>query len=109
MSPRIRSVLKNLKNISSDDNHTPEWAAEICDVPAYIIKSLAREWASKRTMLAGGSRGGESGTCRQAYGTEWARLMVLLQAMQGLGKPGRQYLGHHHGAALQRRFRFPRL
>ena len=39
-------------------------------------------------MLACGTRGGWGGAMRQAYGTEWARLMVLLQAMQGLGKPG---------------------
>jgi len=89
------------------DNCTPEWAAEICDVPAYTIKSLAREWASKRTMLAAGSRGGESGTCRQAYGTEWARLMVLLQAMQGLGKPGVNIWGTTMGPPYNAEFDFP--
>jgi trimethylamine-N-oxide reductase (cytochrome c) len=63
---------------------TPRWAQEICDVPARTIKALAREWASKTTML--GAFWG--GACRQAYGHEWARMMILLQAMQGLGKPG---------------------
>ncbi len=67
---------------------TPAWAAAETGVPARTIVALAREWAGKRTMLAAGARGGEGGACRQAYGTEWARLMVLLQAMQGLGKPG---------------------
>jgi len=67
---------------------TPEWAEKISGVPDRVITALAKEWASKRTMLAGGTRGGESGACRQAYATEWARLMVYLQAMQGLGKPG---------------------
>ena len=86
---------------------TPEWASEICDVPAYTIKSLAREWASKRTMLAAGSRGGESGACRQAYGTEWARLMVLLQAMQGLGKPGVNIWGTTMGSPYNAAFDFP--
>jgi len=67
---------------------TPAWAAAETGVPARTIVALAREWAGKRTMLAAGARGGEGGACRQAFGTEWARLMVLLQAMQGLGKPG---------------------
>jgi trimethylamine-N-oxide reductase (cytochrome c) len=89
------------------DGRTPEWAAEICDVPAYTIKSVARAWASQRTMLAGGSRGGESGICRQAYGTEWARLMVMLQAMQGLGKPGVNIWGTTMGPPYNSRFDFP--
>ena len=67
---------------------TPAWASAETDVPTRTIVALAREWATKRTMLAAGARGGEGGACRQAYGTEWARLMVLLQAMRGLGKPG---------------------
>lgn len=67
---------------------TPDWAAEETGIPARTIVALAREWARKRTMLAAGARGGEGGACRTAYGTEWARMMVLLQAMQGLGKPG---------------------
>ena len=89
------------------DACTPEWAAGICDVPAYTIKSLAREWGSKRTMLAAGSRGGESGICRQAYGTEWTRLMVLLQAMQGLGKPGVNIWGTTMGVPYNADFNFP--
>jgi len=67
---------------------TPEWASKECDIPARVIIALAREWGAKRTMLGCGTRGGWGGAGRQAYGTEWARLMVLLQAMQGLGKPG---------------------
>jgi molybdopterin guanine dinucleotide-containing S/N-oxide reductase-like protein len=90
-----------------NDNCTPERAEQICDVPAYIIKSLAREWAANRTTLAGGSRGGESGACRQAYGTEWARLMVLLQAMQGLGKPGVNIWGTTMGSPYNGEFNFP--
>ena len=77
---------------------TPQWAAEKCAVPARTIVSLAREWASKRTMLSAGARGGESGACRQAYATEWARIMVLLQAMQGMGKPGVNIWGTSAGA-----------
>ena len=77
---------------------TPEWAAEESGVEARVIRTLAREWAAKRTILSGGSRGGEGGACRQAYGTEWARMMVLLQAMQGLGAPGRSIWGTTMGA-----------
>ena len=67
---------------------TAEWAADLCGIPARVIKALAREWAAKRTMLAAGTRGGMGGTCKSAYAHEWARLMVLLQAMQGLGRKG---------------------
>lgn len=67
---------------------TPEWASEESGIPARKIRILARKWASKRTMLSAGSKGGLAGASRQAYATEWARLMILLQAMQGLGKPG---------------------
>jgi molybdopterin guanine dinucleotide-containing S/N-oxide reductase-like protein len=77
---------------------TPQWAAQECGLPARLIKALAREWASKRTVLSAGARGGEGGACRQAFGTEWARLMVLLQAMQGLGKPGVSIWGTTMGA-----------
>jgi trimethylamine-N-oxide reductase (cytochrome c) len=57
-------------------------------------------------MLAAGGRGGESGACRQAYGTEWARLMVLLQGMQGLGKPGVNIWGTTMGPPIQLQIRF---
>jgi molybdopterin guanine dinucleotide-containing S/N-oxide reductase-like protein len=77
---------------------TPRWAEQICGVSARTITALAKEWAGKRTMLAAGTRGGESGVCRQAYGTEWPRLMVYLQAMQGLGKPGVNIWGTTMGA-----------
>ncbi|MEJ2135479.1 MAG: molybdopterin-dependent oxidoreductase [Desulfofustis sp.] len=90
---------------------TPEWAEEESGVPARTIRSLARQWASKVTALSAGSRGGEGGACRQAYATEWARMMVLLQAMQGLGHDGAaaghagirkawgKHLGNNHGGA----------
>lgn len=77
---------------------TPEWAEKESTVKARVIRSLAREWAAKRTVLSGGSRGGEGGACRTAFGTEWARMMVLLQGMQGLGKPGRTIWGTTMGA-----------
>ena len=77
---------------------TPEWAEEESGIKARTIRTLARKWAAKKTILSGGSRGGEGGACRTAFGTEWARMMVLLQAMQGLGKPGRSIWGTTMGA-----------
>lgn len=64
---------------------TPEWAEEICGVPARTIKSLARRWAKQATSVAhcnGGSY------IRSAYSHEPGRMEVCLLAMQGLGKPG---------------------
>ena len=88
---------------------TPEWAAEESGVEARVIRTLAREWASKRTVLTAGARGGEGSACRTAYGTEWARMMVLLQAMQGLGKPGVTIGGDQHGRSGGLRDLVPRL
>ena len=86
---------------------TPAWAAELTDVPARTIVSLARDWASHRTCLAGGTKGGEGGACRQAYATESARLLVLLQAMQGLGKPGVMIWGTANGPPYNATLEFP--
>ncbi|MFC1932196.1 molybdopterin-dependent oxidoreductase, partial [Chloroflexota bacterium] len=86
---------------------TPEWAEEKCAVPARTIRALAREWASKKTVLAAGTRAGMSSACRQAYAHEWTRLMVLLQAMQGPGKPGISYWSTTHGAPHNSWFNFP--
>jgi molybdopterin guanine dinucleotide-containing S/N-oxide reductase-like protein len=86
---------------------TPEWAAAETDVPARTIIALAREWASHRTCLAGGTKGGEGGHCRQAYATEHNRLMVLLQAMQGLGKPGVSIWGTANGPPYNHTLDFP--
>jgi trimethylamine-N-oxide reductase (cytochrome c) len=86
---------------------TPGWAENICGVPSRIITALAKEWASRRTMLSAGARGGESGICRQAYGTEWPRLMIYLQAMQGLGKPGINIWGTTMGAPFHPSPDFP--
>ncbi|MBN2060349.1 MAG: molybdopterin-dependent oxidoreductase [Deltaproteobacteria bacterium] len=98
------------KHILGEDDgqpKTPEWAEVECDVPARKIRALAREWASKRTILSGGSRGGEGSACREAYATEWARMMVLLPAMQGLGKPGINIWGTTMGAPYNSDVWFP--
>lgn len=84
---------------------TPEWAEAESTVPAREIKALAREWAKKKTMLACGGLGG--GACRAAYATEWARMMVYLQAMQGMGKPGVGMWTTNQGAPYNADFFFP--
>ncbi|MBR4232281.1 MAG: molybdopterin-dependent oxidoreductase, partial [Oscillospiraceae bacterium] len=77
---------------------TCEWAAEKTGIPARRIRALAKEWASKRVALAGGVRGGEGSACRTAYGTEEARFIIALAAMQGFGKPGVSIWGTTMGA-----------
>ena len=86
---------------------TPEWAEKESTVPAREIRALAREWGSKKTMLAAGGLGGWGGACRAATGGEWARLMICLQAMQGLGKPGINIWGTTQGAPHNSEFLFP--
>ncbi|MGI6218106.1 MAG: molybdopterin-dependent oxidoreductase, partial [Coriobacteriales bacterium] len=68
---------------------TPEWAAERCGVPSRTIKALARRWAEVPTTTAhcnGGS------FIRSCYSHEPGRMEVCLLAMQGLGKPGRNFM-----------------
>ncbi len=77
---------------------TPEWAEAESGIPARRIRALARQWAKVPTMLAGGCRGGQGSACRAAFATEWARMMVLLPAMQGYGKPGSGIFGTTMGA-----------
>ena len=56
-------------------------------------------------MLACGGLGGA--LCRSAYATEWARMMVYLQAMRGLGKPGIGMWTTNQGAPFNGKFFFP--
>ena len=78
-----------LGNESEDDfPKTPEWAEKESGIPARKIIALARKWAQVPTSLSGGCRGGQGSACREAFATEHSRMMILLPAMQGLGKPG---------------------
>ena len=67
---------------------TPKWAEELSGVKAADIKAIARRWASTVTTGGSGMRGGFGGACRTVGGTDYARLLVSLLAMQGMGKPG---------------------
>jgi anaerobic selenocysteine-containing dehydrogenase len=86
---------------------TPKWAEGISGVKARDIIALAREWASKKVVLAAGGRSGMGHAMRAAYGHEWARMMVLLQGMQGLGKPGVSIYSTTGGAPANWDFYFP--
>jgi len=86
---------------------TPEWAEQESTIPAREIRALAREWASKKTMLAAGGLGGWGGACRSATGAQWARLMISLAAMQGMGKPGSNIWGTTQGGPSNTDFCFP--
>jgi molybdopterin guanine dinucleotide-containing S/N-oxide reductase-like protein len=86
---------------------TPEWAEVESGIPARETRALAREWGSKKTMLAAGGLGGWGGACRSATGNEWARVMIALAAMQGYGKPGSNIWGTSQGAPSNEQFFFP--
>ncbi|MEM0049678.1 MAG: molybdopterin-dependent oxidoreductase [Candidatus Bathyarchaeia archaeon] len=80
------------KHVLGEDDgvpKTPEWAEKITGIPQWTIKALARLWAKKRTSLAvvyGGSK------IRGPYSHIAGRMEAYILAMQGLGKPGRQFL-----------------
>ena len=87
---------------------TPEWQEEETGVPAKDVRALAREWGRKRVYLAPGGWGnGHGGACRNQTGIQWARVMVCLTAMQGLGKPGVNMGNLQWGCPLDFQFYFP--
>ena len=68
---------------------TPAWAEQITGVPSRTIRALAREWAGKKTSLSvyfGGPK------IRGSLSHLAARLEAYVLAMQGIGRPGRQFL-----------------
>ena len=87
---------------------TPEWQEKETGVPAKDVRALAREWGKKRVYLAPGGWGnGHGGACRNQTGIPWARVMVCLSAMQGLGKPGCNMGNLQWGTPLDFNFYFP--
>ena len=86
---------------------TPEWQQIETGVRARDLRALARAWGRKRTYLAAGGITGFGGACRTATGGDWARGMVCLMAMQGLGKPGVNMGCLQQGTPVDTRFFFP--
>ena len=87
---------------------TPEWQERETGVPARIVRALARAWGAKRTYLgAGGLGNGFGGACRGPTGVQWARAMVCLAALQGLGRPGVNFGNLQWGAPVDLGFWFP--
>jgi anaerobic selenocysteine-containing dehydrogenase len=86
---------------------TPEWQEKETGVPARDVRALARQWGSRRTYLSPGGFVGFGGACRTAIGTDWARGMVCLMAMQGLGKPGINMGCLQQGTPVETHFYFP--
>jgi molybdopterin guanine dinucleotide-containing S/N-oxide reductase-like protein len=87
---------------------TPEWQEKETGVPAKDVRALAREWGGKRVYLAPGGWGnGHGGACRNQTGIQWARVMVCLSAMQGLGKPGCNMGNLQWGCPVDFNFYFP--
>ncbi|MDR1677545.1 MAG: molybdopterin-dependent oxidoreductase, partial [Deltaproteobacteria bacterium] len=86
---------------------TPEWQEIESGIPAREIRALAREWGKRRTYLGAGGIQGFGSACRSATGVEWARSMVYLIAMQGIGKPGVNMGNLQQGAPVDSRFFFP--
>ena len=87
---------------------TPEWQEKETGVPAKDVRALAREWGKKRVYLAPGGWGnGHGGACRNQTGIQWARVMVCLSAMQGLGKPGCNMGNLQWGTPVDFNFYFP--
>jgi trimethylamine-N-oxide reductase (cytochrome c) len=87
---------------------TPEWQEKETGIPARDVRALAREWGRKKTYLGAGSWGcGLGGAGRGPMGAQWARMMTILGAMQGYGRPGVNFGNLQFGAPLDFSFYFP--
>ena len=86
---------------------TPEWQENESGIAAKDVRALAREWGTRKAYLAAGGVQGFGSACRCATGNEWARSMVCLMGMQGLGKPGVNMGCMQQGSPLDTRFFFP--
>jgi trimethylamine-N-oxide reductase (cytochrome c) len=87
---------------------TPEWQEAETGVPARDVRALARKWGTKKTYLGAGSWGvGVGGAGRGPSGMQWARMMAILGAMQGHGRPGYNFGNLQFGAPLDYNFYFP--
>ncbi|MDR1828789.1 MAG: molybdopterin guanine dinucleotide-containing S/N-oxide reductase [Methylobacteriaceae bacterium] len=96
-----------LPYLTGESDGTPksaDWAAGICDLPAELIRSLARLFASRRTMLLAGWA-----MQRQHHGEQPHWMLVTLSAMLGhIGLPGGGFgFTHHYGGVGVSRTRSP--
>ncbi|WP_054029873.1 molybdopterin-dependent oxidoreductase [Desulfatitalea tepidiphila] len=83
---------------------TPEWAAGISGVPADIIASLAREYATTRPAALMDCQG----PARSAMGEQYNRCAATLCAMTGnVGRPGGSAGGGLMGIPVAHMFRSP--
>ncbi len=93
---------------ADDTPKTPEWQEAETGIPAREVRALAREWGRKKTYLGAGSWGcGLGGAGRGPMGAQWARMMAILGAMQGYGRPGVNFGNLQFGAPLDFSFYFP--
>jgi len=87
---------------------TPEWQEAETGVAAHTVRALARQWGTRKTYLAAGGKGTTfGGANRSATGAQWARAMICLMAMQGLGKPGVNFGNLQCGSPIDHEFYFP--
>jgi molybdopterin guanine dinucleotide-containing S/N-oxide reductase-like protein len=87
---------------------TPQWQEAETGIAAKDVRALARQWAARKTYLAAGASGtGFGGAGRGATGAQWARCMVMLMAMRGLGKPGINMGNLQAGTPVDHEFYFP--
>jgi leucyl-tRNA synthetase len=76
-----------------------EWSESGIEGAARFVQRVWR--------LAAGGPGGMGGASRASWGNEFARTMVALAAMQGMGKPGSNIWGTSQGAPVDCNFMFP--
>lgn len=71
---------------------TPEWAADLTEIPADVIRRLAHQFVGNRTMLVSGW------SCqRQHHGEQWPWAFVTLASMVGqVGLPGGGFCQNYH-------------
>ena len=94
--------------LTDNEPKTPEWQERETGVPARQVRVLAREWGKKKTYLGAGGWGcGLGGACRGPMGAQWARMMTILNAMQGWGQPGVNFGNLQFGAPVDLSFYFP--
>ena len=79
---------------------SPEWAEKESNIPAREIKALAREWASKKTMLAAGGLGGWGGACRSATRQRVGAAHDQPRRHAGDRQARAEHLVHHPGRTL---------